>query len=370
MIRTVALVGASHPAARALAVALEADPRVERVLGISGSEPPLLGPKFEYMPSSPEQLAKHLDGADAVVIFPSIDAAARDPEQARVAALESLRHVLAGIDKETEVVVLWSSAVVYGAHADNPVPLHEGDPLRPNGDFPAAGILADMEGIVLGAVTSARRVVLRAAPVWASERGTFTVRWLQGAGPDRGGDADPVMQALHPDDAASALALAVGGDLDGVYNVAPADSVPLSQAARLSGRRLVSLPAAVLRAGAERLAQAGLTGPPGELAYLSQPWVVDAAAGAGGRLGRGPDHSRRPRGGRQRAQGRDRLRPGNRAPSGRVPHGRHGPATAALMTAVRRQVRRGSRLGPTGMGWRRLRRILRSHHPRPARGPR
>ena len=84
------------------------------------------------------------------------------------------------------------------------------------------------------------------------------------------------MQALHPDDAASALAPAVGGDLDGVYNVAPADSVPLSQAARLSGRRLVSLPAAVLRAGAERLAQAGLTGPPGELAYLSQPWVVDA----------------------------------------------------------------------------------------------
>ena len=153
MIRTVALVGASHPAARALAVALEADPRVERVLGISGSEPPLLGPKFEYMPSSPEQLAKHLDGADAVVIFSEHRRRSPRPRAGTCGGLESLRHVLAGIDKETEVVVLWSSAVVYGAHADNPVPLHEGDPLRPNGDFPAAGILADMEGIVLGAVT-------------------------------------------------------------------------------------------------------------------------------------------------------------------------------------------------------------------------
>ena len=43
MARTVALVGALHPAARELALALEDDPEVERVLGLSRHEPPLLG---------------------------------------------------------------------------------------------------------------------------------------------------------------------------------------------------------------------------------------------------------------------------------------------------------------------------------------
>jgi nucleoside-diphosphate-sugar epimerase len=340
VIRTVALVGASHPAARALAVALEADARVERVLGLSASEPPLLGPKFEYLETSAEQLTRRVRGAGAVVVFPSIDVAARDPDQARVSALESLRQVLAGIDSGTEVVVLWSSAVVYGAQPDNPVPLREGDPLRPNDNFPAAGILADMEGIVLGAATSVRRVVLRAAPVWAPEWGTFTARWLQAPALLGVGGADPPMQALHPDDAASALVLAVAGDLDGVYNVAPADSVPLSQAARLTGRRLVPLPAALVKTGAEQLARAGLTGPPGELDYLSRPWVVDA-----GRLraaGWVPKLTTTAALGEAGSVRRDGIAFGRVTVRRQDVYRTVGTAlaTAALMTAVRRQVKR------------------------------
>ena len=347
MERTVALVGASHPAARALAVALEADWRVDRVVGLSVSEPPLLGPKFEYVPASADTLTRRVAGASAVVVFPSIDVAARDPDQARAAALESLRQVLAGVEAgavggqgRPEVVVLWSSAVVYGAHPDNPVPLREGDKLRPNENFPAAGILADMEGIVLGAATSARRVVLRAAPVWAPEWGTFTARWLQAPALVGVRGADPDMQALHPDDAASALALAVGGDLDGVYNVAPSDSVPLSQAARLAGRRLMPLPATMARAGAERLAQAGLTGPPGELDYLSRPWVVDA-----GRLraaGWTPAMTTAAALGEAGSVRRDGVAFGRVTVRRQDLYRTVGTAlaTAALMTAVRRQVRR------------------------------
>ena len=51
--RTVALVGALHPGARQLALALEDDPAVERVLGLSRHEPPLLGPKFEFVQAGP-----------------------------------------------------------------------------------------------------------------------------------------------------------------------------------------------------------------------------------------------------------------------------------------------------------------------------
>ena len=70
--RTVALVGALHPGARELALALEDDPAVERVLGLSRHEPPLLGPKFEFVQAGPgdERFAGSLAGADVVVLFP------------------------------------------------------------------------------------------------------------------------------------------------------------------------------------------------------------------------------------------------------------------------------------------------------------
>ena len=281
MERTVALVGASHPAARALAVALEADPEVDRVLGLSGTEPPLLGPKFEYVEAAPgERLAAQVGPAAVVMLFHALDASARDQAGQGADALWQLRHVLAGLQNagSDRAVVLWSSGLVYGAHADNPVPLSEDAPLRPHPDFPPGGQLAEMERLVLGLRGAARTVVLRPAPVWAPAWGTFASRWL--AAPALLGlrGLDPPVQALHPDDAARALALAVSGRLEGVYNVAPSDWVAASEAASLTGRRRVVLPEPVARSVAERLWQLGAAASPaGELRYLSRPWVLDAS---------------------------------------------------------------------------------------------
>src|SRR4029450_777169 len=78
--RSIALIGALHPAARELALALEDDPGGERVLGLSRHEPPLLGPKFEFVQAGPGDpaFAPALDGVDTVVLFPLIDAADRN----------------------------------------------------------------------------------------------------------------------------------------------------------------------------------------------------------------------------------------------------------------------------------------------------
>lgn len=281
MERTVALVGATHPAARALAVALEADPAVERIVGLSRTEPPLLGPKFEWVKAADgDRLAAQVGPAEVVVLFPGLDAGKRDQEGQGAAALWEARHVLAGVQQSAEgrAVVLWSSGLVYGAHDDNPVPLTEADPTRPHADFPPGGQLAEIERLVLGLRGAARTVVLRPAPVWAPEWGTLTARWL--AGPALLGlrGLDPQVQALHPDDAAAALALAVSGNLTGIYNVAPSDSVRASEAAALTDRRRIVLPEGVARTAAERLWGAGAAAtPPGELHYLSRPWVLDAA---------------------------------------------------------------------------------------------
>jgi nucleoside-diphosphate-sugar epimerase len=282
--RTVALVGALHPGARQLALALEDDPAVERVLGLSRHEPPLLGPKFEFVRAGPgdERFAGSLAGADVVVLFPLVDAGDRNEEGRRERVLEGTRRTLAAATR-AETVVLWSSGVVYGAHPDNPVPIPETRPPRPNPDFPAAAVLAESERLALAGGDrgpSGRRsvTVLRGAGVWAPAWGTFLSRSLMAPAMVGVRGADPPLQCLAPADAVSALKLAVSGALEGVYNVAPDDWVGAAAAAAAAGRRRLVVPERMALATAERLWRAGVSAAAaGELHYHVHPWVLDNA---------------------------------------------------------------------------------------------
>jgi nucleoside-diphosphate-sugar epimerase len=283
--RTVALVGALHPGARQLALALEDDPAVERVLGLSRHEPPLLGPKFEFVRAGPgdERFAGSLAGADAVVLFPLVDAGDRNQEGRRERVLEGTRRTLAAATR-AETVVLWSSGVVYGAHPDNPVPIPETQPPRPNPDFPAAAVLAESERLALAGGgdrgEDGRRsvTVLRGAGVWAPAWGTFLSRSLMAPAMVGVRGSDPPLQCLAPADAVSALKLAVSGALEGVYNVAPDDWVGATAAAAAARRRRLVVPHRMALATAERLWRAGISAAAaGELHYHVHPWVLDNA---------------------------------------------------------------------------------------------
>ena len=282
MARTVALVGALHPAARELALALEDDPEVERVLGLSRHEPPLLGPKFEFVQAGPGDpaFADALAGVDTLVLFPLIDAADRNEEGRRARVLEGTRRSLEAA-AGAATVVLWSSGVVYGAHPDNPVPIPETQPARPNPEFPAAGILAESERVALDGWASGDGptvVVLRGAGVWAPAWGTFLARSLMAPAMVGVRGQDPPLQALAPADAVSALVLATSGRLQGVYNVAPDDWVGAKEAARAAGRRRLEVPQRVAQSTTERLWQAGMSAATaGELAFQTHPWVLDNA---------------------------------------------------------------------------------------------
>jgi nucleoside-diphosphate-sugar epimerase len=280
------LVGALHPAAGELALALEDDPGVERVLGLSRHEPPLLGPKFEYVqvgPSDPT-FAGTLAGAETVVLFPLVDAADRDEEGRRERVLEGTRRTLEAA-AGAATVVLWSSGVVYGAHPDNPVPITEDQPLRPNPEFPAAGVLADSERLAQEAApadgpSGQAVVVLRGAGVWTPAWGTFLSRSLMAPATVGVQGQDPPRQCLAPADAVSALVLATSGRLRGVYNVAPDDWIGARDAARAAGagRRRLQVPQRIAQVTAERLQQAGVSAATaGELAYHLHPWVLDNA---------------------------------------------------------------------------------------------
>ena len=281
-VRTVALVGALHPAARELALALEDDPEVGRVLGLSRHEPPLLGPKFEFVQAGPGDpaFAAALAGTDTLVLFPLIDAADRNEEGRRARVMEGTRRSLEAAAGAATVVV-WSSGVVYGAHPGNPVPIPETQPTRPNPEFPAAGVLAESERIALAAgeePSAPAVVVLRGAGVWAPSWGTFLARSLMAPAMVGVKGQDPPLQCLAPADAVSALVLATSGRLRGVYNVAPDDWVGAREAARAAGRRRLEVSQRVAQTTAERLWRAGMSAATaGELSDQTHPWVLDNA---------------------------------------------------------------------------------------------
>ena len=120
-------------------------------------------------------------------------------------------------------LVVLSSAMVYGAWPNNPVPLTENAPLRP-GEFAFAEQLAQVELLADAWRTAApgRTVtILRPVLTLAAEGTPSIVRALAAGMGERLDDDDPPAQFLHVDDLVSAVVLAHQQRLDGVFNVAP-----------------------------------------------------------------------------------------------------------------------------------------------------
>jgi nucleoside-diphosphate-sugar epimerase len=163
-----------------------------------------------------------------------------------------------------------SSAMVYGAWPNNPVPLTEDAPMRPNPGFAYATAKAESERLALEwreSNADARLAVLRPVTVLGGGDGRFT-RLLRDVLPAGVADPIPPVQYLHGDDLADAVLLACTAELDGVFNVAPDGWMSEEEAKALSaGPVRVRLP--------RRLQP--LLGPdvPKEvLPYLLHPWVV------------------------------------------------------------------------------------------------
>jgi nucleoside-diphosphate-sugar epimerase len=190
------------------------------------------------------------------------------------------RRVLdaAGDTGVTHLVVL-SSATVYGAWANNPVPLTEEAALRPNPGFAFAAERAEIERLTAewrDDHPGATATVLRPARSGGPDHHDWLVRALR-PGPAVPEHADePPVQFLDLDDLAAACVLAAERRLDGAFNVAPEGSIPGDQVRALSGAPpKVPLPERV----ANRLVRWGFRWglgptPPELVPYTLHPWVV------------------------------------------------------------------------------------------------
>lgn len=147
-------------------------------------------------------------------------------------------------------IIFTSSVVAYGLHPDNPVPLTEESPLRPNPGLYYGLAKAAIEqyldrferehrGIIVTRLRPCTVVGPQADPAQMASLVNPIAVLVRGA--------NPLYQLLHEDDMAGALHLAIQQDLPGVYNVASDGACTLRGLVELRRGRVISLPYFLVR---------------------------------------------------------------------------------------------------------------------------
>jgi nucleoside-diphosphate-sugar epimerase len=248
-------------------------------VSISGAESSLGTRVLAGLEADPSiVLAPTTGPIDVVVHLGSGDPDARARRRENVT--EGVDRTLAeAIARDAGHLVFVSSAMVYGAWPNNPVPLTEDAILRPDVGFVYARQLAAAEAMAdrWRRQRPGRTVaVLRPVVSMAADGSSHLARSLAAGLGERFGEDDPAAQFLHLDDLAAAVDLAVRKRLDGVFNVAPDGWIAGERVRALSGERpRLKLPdraAEVLAALRWRFQRGPI--PPGLRSYTRHPWVV------------------------------------------------------------------------------------------------
>ena len=179
----------------------------------------------------------------------------------------------------TEHVVLLSSAVVYGAWANNPVPITEDAPLRPNPGVTVASEKAELERTAAewrDAHPAATVALLRPTVTVSADGNGWLARALARSGAVPVTDDEPPAQFLDVDDLATAVDLARRRDSDGPRNVAPDGWISGDTVRSLAGGApRVRLPERVaLRLAGSRWRWRLAPTPPALLPFTVHPWVI------------------------------------------------------------------------------------------------
>jgi UDP-glucose 4-epimerase len=261
---------------------LVAHPDVTRVVALDVREPGWRSRNLEFqrVDIAGTELKPLLEGIDTLVHLAGVVDPIPDTALMARVNVEGTRRVLgaaAGVGARR--VVRISSATVYGAWPNNPVPLTEDAPLRPNPDFSPAVQGAEVERLIAEWRDDHPGVTvttLRSAPVVGPGAERLPARIILGRPPIRVRGAALLAQVVHVDDLAAALALAATTELPGVYNVAADGWLEPDELRAL-------LPRAVVPAVPEEALERALGGtwalgigdiPPGVVPYLAHPWVI------------------------------------------------------------------------------------------------
>lgn len=178
-------------------------------------------------------------------------------------------------------LIVVTSAQVYGAAADNPVPLSEDAHLNGIRDGGIVGDLLAVEDVI----EDARRVhpglsitVVRPAALVGPGIDTVVTRHFEAPRLLTVKGANPAWQFCHLDDLAAAVGVVTRSELGSVLTVGAPGWLSQEQVEALTGMRRIQLSEATALGTAARLHRFGvLPAPASELAHALYPWVIDSA---------------------------------------------------------------------------------------------
>lgn len=287
----VAVTGVSGFLGQRLLPLLDAHEDIAQIVGLDVRDPARRARKLDFhrVDVGGTDLTPFFRGVTTVVHLAAILGPIPDDTLFTRVNVDSTRRVLAAAAAASvHKVVRPSSAAVYGAWANNPVPLTEEAPLRPSPGYLPAIIDAECERLLVEwASNRPGRLAtrLRLAPVVGAGAHSLFAEVVTGRAPVRVRGASRPVQVLHVDDAASALALAVDDDLDGAFNVAADGWLASGDAdALISKNRMPAIPLEVAQRVLSTSWALGIGDAPASvLPYLMHPWVVanDRIAQAG-----------------------------------------------------------------------------------------
>ncbi|MCH7552440.1 MAG: NAD-dependent epimerase/dehydratase family protein [Chloroflexi bacterium] len=253
VMRHIAITGISGYVGTGLLKRLSAHPDVETIIGVDTKPTMTESSKLRFY------LRDVTEPLDEIMIRERIDTAVHlafvmnpnrnDTHTRRVNVQGSRRFISACREAGVEHLLYFGSTAAYGAHPDNPVPLKEDSPLRPNAGFQYSRDKASTDHLFQEYAVSNPDIsvtILRGAPV-LGPRGTQAIgaKVFQRVMVQVNG-LDPAVQYMHEDDLMDVLVLMLEKKAGGVYNVAGDGFIHYSDVARMARRPLMPLPKGVL----------------------------------------------------------------------------------------------------------------------------
>jgi UDP-glucose 4-epimerase len=248
--RTLFVTGISGYCGKVLLPRLEKNPAIEKIIGVDRNAPlnadAFTKLEFHKMDIRDPEIKTLMQGADTVVHLAFVLMRLPKDQQVDDVNIKGSRNVFeAAASNGVQKLIVTSSVVAYGLHPDNPVPLTEESPLRPNeGLYYSRAKAANEAYLDEFCQRHPEMVVTRLRPCTivgpTAEKGlmesflnanTITVKGY-----------NPPYQLVHEEDVASALELAIDNDLNGIYNAAGDNPKTLNELSALRSGKVITLP--------------------------------------------------------------------------------------------------------------------------------
>lgn len=275
----IAVTGAAAAIGQGVARRLAGRPDVGKVIAIDVRRGDVAGATWRLADVCDPALAARLGKVDTVVHLATDGGLAGEDAQRSTLNVRGTQTVLtAAAASGVRRVVLCTSAMVYGALADNPVPLDEDALLRAVPDGGLVGDLLEIERLARLAPRThpgLEVTVLRPAALVGPGIDSALTRHFEAPRLLAVRDTEPAWQFCHVEDLVTALEYAALGLVTGVVTVGCEGSLRQAEVERLAGMRHIELPASLAFGAAERLHRLGLIPTPAsDLQYVVHPWVV------------------------------------------------------------------------------------------------